>query len=69
MRRKRVSSSAIRSMGYDLSSHTLELEYVSGRVYRYFDVPEDVVQALREAPSLGEFVNTAIKGVYRFAQA
>ena len=38
MRRRPVNSSSVRSVGW--SDGTLELEYVNGYVYQYFDVPQ-----------------------------
>ena len=64
MRRKRVSSSAISSVEYDQGSSTLELEFKSGSVYAYQDVPPDVYRELLEADSMGRFVSSNIKGRY-----
>lgn len=64
MRRKRVSSSAISSVGYDDGSSTLELEFKSGSVYDYHGVPPDVYRELMEADSKGRFVSSNIKGRY-----
>jgi KTSC domain len=66
MVRHRVDSSSIASLGYDSELKTLELEYVSGGVYRYFDVPPSVHAQLMAAESKGRFVNTVIKKHYRF---
>ena len=38
MIRQPVSSSNIRSIGYDSESNTLEIEFHSGGVYQYFGV-------------------------------
>lgn len=38
MIRQPVSSSNIRSIGYDSKSNTLEIEFHSGGVYQYFGV-------------------------------
>lgn len=65
MRRQVIESSVIRSVGYDPSSKTLEIEFEPGdRVYQYFDVPEAVYQELLAAPSRGHFFNERIKGTY-----
>jgi sorbitol-specific phosphotransferase system component IIC len=61
MKRRPVSSSSIRSVGYDPQAHTLELEYQTGAVYRYRDVPAAAHRLLLQAPSLGKFVNEQIK--------
>lgn len=61
MQRKPVSSSSLRSVGYDETAHVLDLEFHNGRVYRYRNVPAAVHRLLLLAPSLGQFVNQQIK--------
>ena len=39
MDRIQVRSSNIRSIGYDQKTQTLEVEFLKGGVYQYFDVP------------------------------
>ena len=39
MKRQHVESSNIESIGYDERSQTLEIEFLNGGVYQYFDVP------------------------------
>ena len=40
MDRNQVASSNIRSIGYDMQTQTLEVEFLSGWVYQYYGVPE-----------------------------
>lgn len=68
MRRRAVVSSSVKSVGYDLRSRTLELEYVSGDVYRYFDVPQPTYAGLLAATSIGAYVNREIKPYFEFAE-
>jgi KTSC domain-containing protein len=65
MRRARVRSSSIRSVGYDLEQHVLEIEYAGGGVYDYLDVPPEEALGLLESASLGRYVNGEIKPHYR----
>jgi len=60
MDREPVQSRALRSVGYDRDAHTLELEFASGTLYRYFDVPEFTHRALMHAKSKGHFFQTSI---------
>jgi hypothetical protein len=69
MRRRLVNSSSIRTVGYDGSTRALELEYVNGSVYQYFDVPQPTYAGLLAAPSIGNYVNTEIKPYYDCAEA
>ena len=66
MQRYPVSSSNISSIGYDQRSATLEVEFTSGDVYRYFDVPEHLHQQFLRAASLGQFLNDNIRYRYRY---
>jgi hypothetical protein len=59
--RERVSSTNIRSVGYDAASETLEVEFKDGDVYRYSPVPARVHDALMAAPSHGKYFNAHIK--------
>jgi hypothetical protein len=68
MRRKPVSSSMIASVGYMARSKLLEIEFLSGRIYQYFDVDRDTYDALLRAPSLGTFFNAHIKDEYSFVR-
>ncbi|MEU8224927.1 KTSC domain-containing protein [Kribbella sp. NPDC048915] len=62
MRRHPVNSSSVRSVGW--AEGTLEVEYVSGDTYQYFDVPQPEFAALMAAPSIGTYVNRHIKPYY-----
>ncbi len=61
-----MPSSVIRSFRYDPIEHQLDLVFVSGRRYRYHEVPEDAYDAMRRAFSKGEFFNACIRDQYRF---
>ncbi len=56
-----VQSSALRSIGYDADLRVLEIEFVSGNVYRYFDVPDASHAGLMAAGSHGEFFTAHIR--------
>lgn len=68
MRRQRVDSSAISSMGYDARSSTLEVEFRSGAVYDYHGVPPKVWKDLLGAPSKGRFFTRSLRGRYPFTR-
>jgi hypothetical protein len=61
-----MPSTAIRSIGYDDTSHRLKVTFVTGRVYVYDKVPRPVYEAFRTAPSRGRFFNFEIRDRYRF---
>ena len=58
-----VNSSAIRAVGYDGS--TLTVEFHSGRIYDHPGVPHSVYVEFIKAPSLGKFYCQFIRGRYR----
>jgi hypothetical protein len=68
MRRTHIASSAISSVGYDESNSRLEVEFESGAVYDYFDVPSKVYDDLLKAPSKGRFVSQRIRDQYPFVR-
>lgn len=63
-----VASSSIASVGYDKAAATLEVEFVSGALYRYYRVQPAVFADLLEAPSKGRFVNASIRDAYAYAR-
>lgn len=68
MERMPVQSSNVAEVGYDPSTMTMEVAFLSGAVYQYFDVPEIVFQEMISSDSVGRFLNTQIKNVYRCAK-
>ena len=52
MDRNQVASSNIRSIGYDMQTQTLEVEFLSGWVYQYYGVPEFIHQEIMQASSI-----------------
>jgi hypothetical protein len=68
MKRKPVNSSNIRSIGYDLSSKILEIEFHNGGIYQYLNVPSSIHEALMNAPSQGKYFHRNVKAVYRWTK-
>jgi hypothetical protein len=60
MKRTPVQSTAIRSIGYDSTAKTLDIEFLNRRVYRYFDVPEFLYRGFMLAGSKGGYFKTRI---------
>ena len=56
-----VSSSALRSVGYDEDRGILEIEFDNGAVYRYYDVPPEVHRGLMSADSHGRYFHRHIR--------
>lgn len=64
MERKRVSASNIRSVGYDTSSQTLEVEFTSGSIIQYSRVSPEVHRRLMNSPSPGSYFKDQIEEEY-----
>lgn len=66
MQRKRVTSSNIKSIGYDRELKVLEVEFLTETVYQYQNVPYTRYQALMLADSKGKYFNAMIKNRYEY---
>jgi hypothetical protein len=66
MYRTQVNSSNIQSIGYDTTSAILEVEFTSGDIYQYFDVPAYLYQQFLNSSSHGQFLNDNIRYNYRY---
>jgi len=66
MQRTQVSSSNIQSIGYDPQSAVLEVEFISGDIYQYLNIPEHLYEQFMNASSHGQFLNNHIKYSYRY---
>jgi lysyl-tRNA synthetase class 2 len=61
-----VKSSNINKLGYDATRKILVVEFHSGKRYAHKDVPEDVFDALKDAPSIGGYFAKNIKNAYAY---
>ena len=61
-----MPSSVVAAIRYDVPSSTLRVVYVSGNIYDYKKVPEEVYTLMKKASSKGEFLNKQIKPNYEF---
>ena len=69
MERQYVSSSNIASIGYDASDMILEVEFLNGAIYQYYDVPQSVYDGLMSASSHGSYFDAYVKkGGYRYSK-
>ena len=62
------ASSNISSVGYDSATGTLEVEFWSGSVYQYYDVPENMYEQLMKSSSKGRFLHDYIRNVYPYSR-
>ena len=64
MERKKVNSSNLRSVGYDPSAQTLEVELSDGSVWQYSKVPSEVHRRFLAAPSMVSYYRDNIEEDY-----
>ncbi|GFE70881.1 hypothetical protein CFPU101_34910 [Chroococcus sp. FPU101] len=59
-------SSSIKSFDYDAEKKILKIEFPNGSIYLYHDVPENIFQELKDAPSKGQYFNARIREQFGF---
>jgi hypothetical protein len=68
MKRQGVESTTMRSVGYDQTNQVLEVEFQSGTIYQYLDIPPAIYKELWEAESKGRYFNSEIRDTYEFVR-
>jgi hypothetical protein len=63
-----MPSTAIRRIAYRPEQSALDIEFVTGRVYRYFAVPEAVAEGFRRVRSKGGYFNRALRDRFAFVR-
>ena len=66
MQRINVVSSSIKKIGYDEMTNILEIEFNSGSVYDYLNVPSEIHKELMNATSKGKYLHAYIEKVFRY---
>jgi hypothetical protein len=61
-----VESSNLRSVGYDVKTRTLEVQFTHGGIYRYFAVPAEVHSGLMKSDSKGKYFQANVRNKFRF---
>lgn len=64
MKLRKVKSSNIESVGYE--NENLYIQYQSGAIYKYKNVPKVIYESLIDSDSKGRFMNSEIKNKYLF---
>jgi hypothetical protein len=68
MKRIKVESSSIESLGYDFDTRTLEIEFKRGAIYQYKNVESDILIKLIFAESIGKYFAQYIKNSYEYSE-
>ena len=61
-----VNSSNIAAIGYSAVCRVLQVDFLTGRRYRYNNVPSQVFDGFLAASSKGRFLNSIIKSEFAF---
>lgn len=64
MKHTPINSTNIKSVGYDEDNQLLEVEFHTGRIYRYSSVPPHVYRGLINAESHGKYFQVHISNMY-----
>ena len=59
-------SSNIGSIHLDRNNQSIDVTYRNGNIYRWLDVPIEVLETAEHAPSIGAWINRTLKGSYRY---
>ncbi len=62
------TSSNIAAIRYEEDELLLEVEFLNGGRYQYYEVPLQIAQYFEQAGSKGEFLAASIKGHYRYSR-
>jgi hypothetical protein len=66
MNRMAVNCTELASVGYNPRILVLELEFIDGEVHTYFQVPNDIFEALMSAEDHGQYYVAHIKHQFKF---
>ena len=66
MKRIPIKSSSIKSIGYDIESEILEVEFIRGDIYKYYEVIPKIFCNLLFADSIGSYFYKNIAKKFEF---
>jgi hypothetical protein len=65
LERQNVQSCNLRSVGYDTAKKNLEIEFHSGLIYQFQNVPTHIHAGLMNSTSVGSYFTSNIKNRFR----
>lgn len=63
--RTTISSSNLNSVGYDVKTRTLEIQFNEGSIYQHYQVPQEIYVSLMRAESHGQYYSAVIRGAFQ----
>ncbi|WP_316803232.1 KTSC domain-containing protein [Pedobacter nototheniae] len=61
-----MPSSVISRFSYNAALNTLKITFITGLTYEYNNVPEEIFEILKSAPSKGKYFNAAIRNKFKY---
>ena len=61
-----TKSSQVKAVRYFADTQILEIDFVTGKTYQYFEVPESVYEGCVTAESVGKYINQHVKNIYNY---
>ncbi len=61
-----MPSTVIHSIGYNKAKQLLIIEFVSGAIYHYKQVPPSIYRAFKDSESKGVYFNDHVKDKFHF---
>jgi hypothetical protein len=65
MEKQTLESTVVRAAGY---THVLEIEFLNGRIYQYFEVPKTIYTEFLDSDSKGRYFNAHIRGKFPYRE-
>ncbi len=65
---RRITSTSLSAIGYDVQTRVLEVRFNGGRCFRYFGVPRSIYAALMVADSVGVYFYEWVQERYPYIQ-
>ena len=69
MNRIPVKSRSIVSLGYDSTTHVLEIEFTKKEIFQYINIPQTVYAGLFQSSAKEDYFASFIKNRYYFFRA
>jgi hypothetical protein len=60
-----IDSDGVRAIGYDPATQTMHVEFETGALFEYYEVPPDVYQTFMASSAKGSFVSQVLEPGYR----
>lgn len=63
-----TNSSQVKQIDYKPEEKILEVTFLTGKKYAYYDVLAETWDGVKNAESIGKFLNSEVKGKFKYKQ-